>query len=119
MKKLLALAVAVFIYGISFAQTANTTIQGGGNDEDGNVVSYSWKQISGSGAIIANPKAATTAVSNLTLGVHVFEITVTDDRGATSQASMKVTVILADNIPPVAFAGTDQVIKLPSKPKQP
>lgn len=119
MKKLLSLFVAVLIYSMTFSQTtASTTLVGSGSDPDGSIVAYSWRQSSNTGAVFSNSKAATTQVSGLALGVHIFELTVTDDRGATAVAYVKVTVILADNLPPVANAGTDQVIKLPSKAQQ-
>lgn len=65
-------------------------------DPDGNLVSYSWVQLSGPGtAIIASPLGINTEVSGLIEGEYVFELTVTDNAGATSRATVHVSVINA------------------------
>src|SRR5699024_4215235 len=55
-----------------------------------------------------------TNVFDLTEGVYQFELTVTDDKGATASATMKVTVNPAANKPPVVTVGKDVSIVLPT-----
>ena len=84
------------------------------SDADGTIVSYNWTEMLGvSTATIINGNTATPQVSNLVAGNYYFQLTVTDNNGATSKATVKVTVIAAANIPPVANAGSYQVITLP------
>ncbi|HRP55563.1 PKD domain-containing protein, partial [Agriterribacter sp.] len=79
----------------------------------GSISSYAWSKLSGpSGETVASPGSAVTAVTGLTEGSYVFELTVTDNNGATSTASVTITVKAAP-LPPVADAGTDQTITLP------
>lgn len=46
-------------------------------------------------------------------GVYVYELTVTDNNGATDKDTVRVTVNPAPNLPPSAHAGPDQIITLP------
>ena len=90
-------------------------ISGSGTDADGTITSYAWTKISGPAAgTIANPATAATAVTALVAGVYRFELTVTDNNGATDTDTMQVTVNVAGNIAPVANAGADQTITLPT-----
>ncbi|MGC4034414.1 MAG: PKD domain-containing protein [Chitinophagaceae bacterium] len=84
------------------------------SDADGNIVSYSWVKISGGAGTITDATAATTTVTGLVTGQYTFEITVTDDKGATSKAQVKITVIAAPNQSPVANAGSNITITLPT-----
>lgn len=89
------------------------TLSGSGKDSDGTIKSYSWQKISGpDGFNIKSPDAAQTEVSDLTTGVYVFELSVTDDKGATGKSTVKITV-QSENVPPVANAGNDVTITLP------
>ncbi len=84
------------------------------SDPDGTIASYAWAKISGpAGGTIATPAQATSAINGLTVGVYQYELTVTDNIGAVSKDTVKVTVNPAINIPPVANAGADQTITLP------
>jgi len=82
-------------------------------DADGTIKSYSWAKLSGPAATIATATAARTAVSALVAGTYVFELTVTDDKGATAKDQITVKVNAAVNKPPVANAGDDITITLP------
>ncbi|WP_333863197.1 PKD domain-containing protein, partial [Chitinophaga sp.] len=83
-------------------------------DEDGSLASFSWTKVSGPAAgTISTPDAAATYVTDMTPGVYVFRLTVKDNEGATSTADVTVTVNNA-NTPPVANAGSDITITLPT-----
>ncbi len=93
----------------------STTLSGSGNDSDGTVVSYLWTKISGPGGYtLEDSNAAVTNVTGLFAGVYQFQLQVTDNNGATGTDIVQVTVNAPVNIPPVAHAGTDQVITLPT-----
>ena len=85
-------------------------------DPDGTIVSYSWVLISGLGSvIISNSNQVIAGVSGLTPGSYTFQLTVTDNGGATSSDSVTVTVnpAIITNQPPVAIAGSDTTIYMP------
>ena len=90
------------------------TLSGSGSDADGIVVSYVWTLISGpAGYNIVNANSPVTDVTSLVQGVYKFQLTVTDNNGATGTDIIQVTVNAAANISPVANAGSDQTITLP------
>ncbi len=94
----------------------STELSGSGTDPDGNIVSYSWSQISGPALfIIVNPNIAVIKIKNLIQGAYVFEIKVTDNSGLSANDSVIITVNPAwtFNKPPVAKAGVNQTITLP------
>ena len=83
-------------------------------DTDGTIVSYKWAQTSGpvSTPLIVSPTKSITDVTGYnTPGVYVYQLTVTDNQGASGSGTVKVTV-LAANLPPVANAGADIIIQL-------
>ncbi len=84
-------------------------------DPDGTIATYKWTQLSGPNtAGISSPAAAKTTLTNLIKGVYTFQLTVTDNGGLTATANVQVTVQdVPVNKPPVAIAGTDQIITLP------
>lgn len=91
--------------------SSGTLIGTGSTDNDGNIVSYVWSKVSGPTSFtIVSPNASTTSITNLVMGVYVFRLTVTDDDGATAIDQVTVTV----NAPPVANAGTNTVLTLPT-----
>src|SRR5690606_20761152 len=74
---------------------------------------YEWSRVSGpSGATITASNKIGSASCREREGVYVFELTVTDNNGARSTASVTVTVKAAP-LPPVADAGSGQSITLP------
>ncbi len=88
------------------------------NDPDGSISSYQWTKTSGPTTFtIANATSASTQVNNLVQGVYTFNLKVTDNNGATANASVTVTVNAAlpppVNQPPVANAGSNAAITLP------
>lgn len=86
-------------------------------DEDGTIVSYSWKKISGASGTIGSPNAMSTAITELTTeGQYIFELTVTDNTNATATARVTVSVLPAqtpENKPPVAVTQGNLEITLP------
>lgn len=94
--------------------TNTANLIGSGSDVDGTITAYRWTKISGPAAgTITNAAAASTTVTGLIAGVYVFELRVTDNNGATAIDNMQVTVN-PENIPPVANAGPDQSVVLPT-----
>ena len=87
-------------------------LNGTGTDIDGNIVSYNWTQIIGQrvsfNSSIPNPGFTAPQV-NIDTNL-VFELTVTDNNGATDTDQVTITVndVPPVNIPPVANAGADQ-----------
>lgn len=97
--------------------TDSATLSGKGVDADGTITSYQWKKIDGpaSYSIISSTKAQ-TRIKNLKEGVYQFELTVTDNAGATAKDVVKITVNAAipSNQLPIANAGSDLRITLPT-----
>jgi hypothetical protein len=69
------------------------------NDPDGRIVSYEWKE----GSIVKG-SSASLRVQNLSEGVHVFTVTVTDDKGATASDTVVVEVKPLPNHTPTAVS---------------
>ncbi len=95
--------------------TSTVTLDGSASDDvDGTIAAYAWSQVSGPAtASIVNKTSATTDVNSLAQGTYVFQLTVTDNSGATSTDQVTVTVNAAVNIVPVANAGSGKTITLP------
>jgi hypothetical protein len=74
------------------------TLYGSGSDPDGSVVAYRWRQVSGPGVVLsgANTSQARFTTPNV-FGTTAlaFELTVTDNDGAT--ATDEVVVIVCGN----------------------
>jgi hypothetical protein len=69
------------------------TVTGTGTDEDGQVVAYLWSQVSGPEAtIIVNPGAAATDINGFVEGNYVFQLMVTDNKGATGVDTVSIKV---------------------------
>ena len=84
------------------------------SDTDGTITAFGWTKINGPAqGIISTPANVKTSVTGLLDGVYVFELTVTDNKGATGKGQVTVTVTRRINQPPVAVAGKDQTITLP------
>jgi hypothetical protein len=68
-------------------------LTGTGNDADGKVVAYLWSQVSGPvAATIVNPGSPATSIRDLIAGSYIFQLMVTDDKGATGVDTAVVTV---------------------------
>jgi hypothetical protein len=96
---------------ISITLPVNSTVLNGSasTDPDGSIVSYAWRKVQGpnGSSLTANNSASATA-SDLTRGVHEYELTVTDNRGGTATDRVLVTVIRI-NQRPVAQTTRDTI----------
>jgi len=83
-------------------------------DPDGTIAAYSWSMISGPNTpALTGGSTAQASVSNLAAGQYTFQLTVTDNAGATASAQVKINVGLSANQLPLANAGSNQTITLP------
>lgn len=105
---------------ISITLPTNTTTLNGGasKDPDGTIVRSVWSKITGPASYaIGDPNALATSLGSLVAGTYVFRLTVTDDKGATASDDVNVIVNNTNvpaNKPPVANAGADLSITLPT-----
>jgi hypothetical protein len=100
---------------LTFNRPTSTVLDGStSSDPDGQLVAFSWIQVSGPAATIQTPNAVATTVIVPALGEYEFSLKVTDDKGLSAQDTVKVTVVGRQNQPPTANAGQDQSILIPS-----
>jgi hypothetical protein len=86
-------------------------------DPDGTITKYQWKEISGPASFaFVSALAKKTIIKNLNIGNYQFELTVTDDGGLRGKDTVRITVdsVAILNHAPVANAGPDQTITLPT-----
>jgi hypothetical protein len=97
--------------------TNSVSLNGSDNDFDSSLTAYLWTKIAGPASYNnVSPDQVQTPINNLTQDTYLFELKVTDNHGAVSRDTMKVTVNSAPpppNQPPVANAGADKVITPP------
>jgi predicted esterase len=92
----------------------STSVTGSGTDSDGSVLTYRWAQLSGPDkAVLTNVTTRELYASALKSGTYVFSLQVTDNAGGTDTDYVSITTGTA-NVPPVAQAGADRIIYLPS-----
>ncbi len=85
------------------------------SDADGKIISYKWAKIAGpASSNIASASASKTTVNKLAAGVYRFELTVTDNGGLSAKDTVQVMVDAPGNQLPIACAGKDQTITLPT-----
>ncbi|TXI68768.1 MAG: hypothetical protein E6Q41_03665, partial [Cyclobacteriaceae bacterium] len=85
------------------------------SDPDGTIANYLWTTQSGpSVPTLSGNTTNTLNASALVAGTYVFRITVTDDDGATAFDQVNIIVQTSSNINPVANAGSDITIFLPT-----
>jgi hypothetical protein len=110
--------VAIAGNAISIVLPQNSvTLNGNASyDEDGTIASYKWNKIAGPTQFtVASATQAQTLVNGLVEGVYKFELVVTDNTGAIGKDTVQVTVTAPPaNQLPVAKAGNDRVITLPT-----
>ncbi|MCB1197799.1 MAG: DUF5060 domain-containing protein [Deltaproteobacteria bacterium] len=72
---------------------ATLVLNGSGTDSDGSIVSYQWAKISGPSLTMTGVNTSSLTLTNLTSNsTYMFELTVTDDDGATDTDTAMVTV---------------------------
>ena len=96
------------------------TLSGAGTDPDGTIVAYRWVQTGGtfvtlSGANTQNASftAPEAASEDVIVEDLEFQLTVTDDDGASATDTVLISVasfFIVDNEPPTADAGPDQTV---------
>ncbi len=98
------------------APASAATLTGTASDSDGTVTATVWSQVNGPvTATIQSPNNLSTMVSGLSqVGTYDFQLLVTDDSGDTTTDTVKVVVSPPDNVLPVANAGADQTVTLPT-----
>jgi hypothetical protein len=68
-------------------------LSGSATDPDGTIESYLWSQVSGPSFIkIVNPAATTTIATGAVSGNYVFQLSATDNKGATASGHVSITV---------------------------
>ena len=95
----------------SVLEGASVSLGGSALDTGGSIASYSWFQTSGPTVSIINSTSASASftVPDISAATDfVFQLTATDNDGASAQAS--VTISVAYNHPPSVSAGADQTI---------
>lgn len=86
-------------------------------DPDGFISEWSWTKISGPASFIFSDAAVSKpVVKKLNAGIYYFELLVKDDDGLSAKDTVQVVVkdAVPPNRPPVANAGADQTIILPT-----
>lgn len=104
---------------ITLPTNSVSLIGSGSYDPGGWIVDYTWEQQSGPNTATINMLSETNAeAKNLVSGTYVFKLTVEDNQGAMTSATVTITVngsaALNNNTPPVAVAGSTQWITLPT-----
>lgn len=103
-------APTVSVNGATVFETETVTLTATAADSDGSIAQYSWRQISGNAVALSSSNSASisftapTVTSDQTL---TFQVTVTDDKGATKSATANVQVRF--NQPPVIVINDGEV----------
>lgn len=91
--------------------TAAVKLTSTANDQDGQITNYFWELVSGPTSVnFSSPDSSSTTVGGLRMGTYVVRLTVTDNGGLKAYDEVSITI----NEPPVANAGPDQEITLPT-----
>lgn len=95
--------------------TDHITLDGSAStDTDGTIVSYQWSKLSGPVQYtIEQAGAASTEVQHLIEGTYQFRLEVKDNEGAVHADTIKLIVLPAPNMAPIADAGKDFQVSLP------
>jgi hypothetical protein len=86
----------------SVSAGAAVSLSGSASDADGSIASYAWTQTSGPAVTLGSANSATaTFTAPPGPATLAFDLTVTDDRGATHVDSVQVSVLIIVNPPPM------------------
>ena len=89
------------------------TLTGSATAGTSKIKSILWSLVSGPGSgSIVSPTQLNTQIINLIQGIYIFQLSVTDSAGLSSQSTVQITVLPAV-YPPTVNAGTNQTITLP------
>ncbi len=94
--------------------TNSVVLNGSGTSSTGVINSYLWTKKSGGSATLTNPNLPALTVTNLEEGTYVFQLQVTDAFGSAIDEAVVTVLSAAVNSPPVANAGPDRSITLPT-----
>lgn len=95
--------------------TSTVNLTASATDADGTVSSYLWTYISGPASpTLSGITTASLTASGLIQGTYTFRITVTDNDAATAFDEVNVVVQSATNQSPIANAGANKSITLPT-----
>ncbi len=83
------------------------TLQGTATDPDGQISTYTWLE----GTKVKGTDNE-VKLNNLSVGEHFIELKVTDNKGASNSALIKITVNSSSNKSPNVRAGSDKTISL-------
>lgn len=84
-------------------------------DPDGTISQYSWLKVAGPAQYkISNASIINPTISGLFAGTYQFELTVTDNAGISTKDTVFITVTATTPIPPVAEAGPDITLSIPT-----
>jgi hypothetical protein len=92
--------------------TAVTLDASASSDSDGSISSYQWSQTAGTAVALSASNVAMPTFTAPTLSVSetlTFQVTVTDNDGATNTSTVNI-VINPINISPIASAGSEQTV---------
>jgi hypothetical protein len=89
-------------------------VNGYGVDSASKIRAYAWTITSGTGATIVSPASSGTAITGLTPGTYIVQLTLTDSLNRTATDTMSVQVDVKTISPYfVANAGPDRIIYTP------
>ncbi|XP_017314573.1 dyslexia-associated protein KIAA0319 [Ictalurus punctatus] len=89
-------------------------INGSQSSDDSGIVSYLWEQVDGPLWNSDGPmNTSVLKLQNIPPGDYTFRLMVVDSKGLNDSTTATVRVSSPKDEPPVAIAGTDQVIRLP------
>jgi len=94
------------------ASSGKATLNGTtSTDADGTILRYIWTKVSGPTAgVLTNGTKSIATLSGLTAGIYKYSLKVIDSRASWALDTMTITV----NATPLAKAGVDGIIKLPT-----
>ncbi|XP_070605224.1 dyslexia-associated protein KIAA0319 homolog [Erythrolamprus reginae] len=93
----------------------STNLDGSMSTDDFRIVYYHWENISGPSSLrMENADCAVATVSELQIGTYRFRLTVEDDQGLRSTATLAVIVQEGSNSAPKALAGGKHILVLPN-----